>query len=222
MVELVVIPSADKNLAVAHARLLTRTVIQVENELIEKRPVGFSAMVDPRLQSVHLESMPRREDFRRARKRIEGAIGQNTLIGQSSSVLKETDRTHVSGNSSAPKSAFCWLLDNGRQVPLHIGLNSIGRLPDNDIILEEDIVSRRHCAVVIHSDTSAEVLDIASKNGTSVNGRKLAGSSSLTDGDEIVVANHTLIFVMRSGAPTMEEGVQHRNGSMSGEHTLVS
>ena len=60
----------------------------------------------------------------------------------------------------------CWLLDRGRQIPLKVGLNSVGRLPDNDIVIDDATVSRRHCAIVVHSDLTIEIHDVASKNGT--------------------------------------------------------
>jgi len=36
-------------------------------------------MTDPRLCSVHLEALPRRQEFRRARELLYGACGQQTL-----------------------------------------------------------------------------------------------------------------------------------------------
>ncbi|MBO0701122.1 MAG: FHA domain-containing protein [Zavarzinella sp.] len=97
----------------------------------------------------------------------------------------------------------CWLLDRGRQVPLKVGLNSIGRLPDNDIVIDDATVSRRHCAVVVHSDLTVELHDVASKNGTTINGRKIQGPTRLHDGDEIGLSEHRLQFLMFAGQPTV-------------------
>jgi hypothetical protein len=163
-------------------------------------------MVDPRLQSIHLESAPRRDDFRRARSRVQGALGEHTMAGdlRLAQGPEGCDVTCVPGSASAPPGVVCWLLDRGRQLPLKVGLNSIGRLPDNDVVIDDATVSRRHCAIVVHSDLSVELLDIASKNGTTVNGRKLAGSAKLRDGDELVLCERRLVFVMKSGAPTVD------------------
>ncbi len=172
--------------------------------------LGFrrcDAMTDPRLQSVHLDADPRREDFRRARNRVEGAIGEKTLLGDlDSTPIGPKDKTFAgtSGSSFGIPNTSCWLLIHGRQIVLKIGLNSVGRLPDNDVILEDDTVSRRHCAIVVHSNMSIELYDIASKNGTRINGRKFTGSTWLTDGDEITVGSRKVVFVMRSGAATLD------------------
>jgi hypothetical protein len=37
-------------------------------------------------------------------------------------------------------------------VPLHLSLNRVGRLPDNDVVIRDECVSRRHCAFLAHND----------------------------------------------------------------------
>ena len=162
-------------------------------------------MFDPRLQSVHLESAPRREDFRRVRSNVEHALGEQTLLGDIRVPALSRDQTFASASNCESKqpTLVCWLLFNGQQLPLRIGLNSVGRLPDNDVILEDDTVSRRHCAIVVHSNLSVELYDIASKNGTKVNGRKIKGPSVLNDGDEVNICGCKLLFVLKSGTPTV-------------------
>jgi len=40
-------------------------------------------------------------------------------------------------------------------------------MPDNDVVLQDAYVSRRHCAILIHlTGERCELHDIASKNGT--------------------------------------------------------
>ncbi len=162
-------------------------------------------MIDPRLQSMHLETPARREEFRFARDRVRGALGEMTLAGGIAVKPGDSkDRTHRTGIVAPPPGVVCWLLFRGRQLPLKVGLNSIGRLPDNDVVLDDETISRRHCAIVVHSDLTAELIDIASKNGTMVNGEKLIGTMPLHDGDEVLLCQRKLIFVMKSGAPTLE------------------
>ena len=83
-----------------------------------------------------------------------------------------------------------------------VGLNSVGRLPDNDVVIDDATVSRRHCAIVVHSDMSIEIHDVASKNGTLVNGTKLAGPTRLRDGDEIGLSERRLTFLLGGGQQT--------------------
>lgn len=150
-----------------------------------------------------MDSLPRRENFRKVRARVEGALGEKTLMGDLKLPDSDSKTCANPQSSSLPPCQHCWLLFNGEQLPLRIGLNSVGRLPDNDIILDDDTVSRRHCAIVVHSNLSVELYDIASKNGTKINNKKLKGPSKLTDGDEITICGCKMMFVMKSGTPTV-------------------
>jgi pSer/pThr/pTyr-binding forkhead associated (FHA) protein len=105
----------------------------------------------------------------------------------------------------------CWLLDRGRQIPLKVGLNSVGRLPDNDVVIDDATVSRRHCAIVVHSDLTIEVHDVASKNGTMVNGAKISGPTRLRDGDEIGLSDRRLTFLTHSGHATSPPAHSHHS-----------
>jgi len=139
--------------------------------------------VDPRLLSIHLEGNPRRDAFRQARARVEHVAGGHTIAGEVRLPLgSEAKLLKTLAPGEVPVKAGgtqCWLLDRGKQIPLKVGLNSIGRLPDNDVVIDDATVSRRHCAIVVHSDLTIEVHDVASKNGTTVNGAKINGPTRL-------------------------------------------
>lgn len=164
--------------------------------------------LDPRLLSVHLEGNPRREAFRAARSRLEHAPGQHTVAGEQRLVLGSgsCDLRTLAPNDVPVKAGgiVCWLLDRGKQIPLKIGLNSVGRLPDNDVVIDDPTVSRRHCAILVHSDLTCELHDIASKNGTTINGKKFQGVTRLANGDEIGLSERKIIFVTSAGQPTHE------------------
>ena len=70
-------------------------------------------------------------------------------------------------------------LTPGLAVSLDRPTTTIGRLPDNDVVIRDECVSRRHCAVVVHSDLRCELHDVASKNGTLLNGKKIEGKTRL-------------------------------------------
>lgn len=89
------------------------------------------------------------------------------------------------------------LIDADAVYPLKTGLNTIGRLPDNDVVVQDACVSRRHCAIVVHAGDGCEVHDVASKNGTYVNGQRLNGPSKLASGDEIRMCNRNVCFMSR-------------------------
>jgi hypothetical protein len=78
--------------------------------------------------------------------------------------------------------------------PLKTGLNTIGRLPDNDIVLERSTVSRRHCVILVHTWGACELHDTASRNGTFVNGQLLRRPIQLASGDQISLCQTMLLL----------------------------
>src|SRR6476660_9342955 len=137
-------------------------------------PVGLR-MSDPRLNSVHLPG-PRRAVFRQARAALAAACGDQTLYGQIAGDESSVSRTIIR-QESAPNSVRLdyWLADGEYIYPLKLGLNTVGRSPENDVVVTDAFVSRRQCAIVLHHHRGCELFDIASKNGTVLNGQKLSG-----------------------------------------------
>ena len=158
-------------------------------------------MTDARFQSLYLEGLPRREDFRAARERLHAACGNQTLAGDLAMLAAEAPPDQVTATISPVVGQTFWLQDGEKLHPLQIGVNSIGRLPDNNVVLKDEHVSRRHCAIVIHSDGRCEVHDIASKNGTILNGSKIAGPTRIRPGDQITLCTRKLTFVTGNTPP---------------------
>jgi len=132
---------------------------------------------------------------------IHAACGSYTLAGDMR-VLASDDRLDSStiaapagGLPPAQAGRFTFYLkDGGNVYPLHVGMNSVGRLPDNDVVIRDECVSRRHCAILVHSDLRCELHDVASKNGTLLNGKKIPGPTRMQSGDQIVLCNRKLTF----------------------------
>ncbi len=180
--------------------------------------------MDPNLmKSLHLEGNPRRELFRKVRERIATAAGSHTVAGHirlRPSSSSPSLQTLAPADLPVKKGAVhCWILDRGRKLPLKIGMNSVGRLPDNDVVIDDATVSRRHCAILVHSDLSFELHDVASKNGTLLNGKKIAGPTQINDGDEVTLCERRLIFL----AAVQPKSVAVAAGSpaWSNEHTQL-
>jgi pSer/pThr/pTyr-binding forkhead associated (FHA) protein len=157
-------------------------------------------MSDPRLHSMHLEGQPRRDTFRAAREALQAACGSQTIAGDmrlldDENLNASTLAAPPGGVPGSPAGRFTFYLKDGSNVyPLHVGMNSIGRLPDNDVVVRDECVSRRHCAIVIHSDLRCELHDVASKNGTLLNGKKIPGPTRMQSGDQITLCNRKLTF----------------------------
>jgi hypothetical protein len=156
-------------------------------------------MPDQRLNSVHLQP-PRRESFRAAREALLGSQGTQTLAGSLQAGFAPSPTAVHNLAASAPSGAQYALVDRDYTYPLKPGMNTVGRLPDNDVVIPDPYISRRHCAIVVHSNSACELHDIASKNGTLVNGRPLNGPTPLKSGDEILMCERLLVFVAKDDA----------------------
>lgn len=166
-----------------------------------------SCMSDPRLNSIHLESF-RREEFRRAREVLLGSVGERTCKAVEEQVLhsrtqpNQTILDSIAGKLG-PTQQYA-LVDKDAVYELRVGLNTIGRLSDNDVVVPDPYLSRRHCAIMVHATKGCELHDVASKNGTFVNGKKIAGPTLLTSGDEIRMCDRNLVFVCRADPPKQQ------------------
>jgi pSer/pThr/pTyr-binding forkhead associated (FHA) protein len=156
-------------------------------------------MSDPRLNSLHLDSA-RRQDFRRAKEVLLQARGNETIYAEQKRQGEPDPGTTFIHNKGCPPPASLevWLTDREFIYPLKVGLNTLGRSADNDVVVEDLYVSRRHCAILVHHDNSCVLQDTASKNGTYLNGAKISAPTNLRPGDEIRICNRQFVFQSRS------------------------
>lgn len=74
---------------------------------------------------------------------------------------------------------------------LHGRRVTIGRLPANDVVVDDLLVSRRHALLDRTADGGWAVHDLRSGNGTFVNGKRV-GSAPLTE-DDVIGVGHALL-----------------------------
>jgi len=86
----------------------------------------------------------------------------------------------------------------GRQYPLNGAVTRIGRLDDNDIVLDDNDVSRHH-AVITDTGTGFVITDLRSTNGVELHGKRIRGTATLDDGDRIGIGSQQFIFEIRLG-----------------------
>ena len=79
-----------------------------------------------------------------------------------------------------------------KEIPLEKSTLSIGRLPDNDIVIDNLAVSGYHARLTLNEDHYV-IEDLSSLNGTFLNNQRVR-RGSLKDGDSIVIGKHTLLF----------------------------
>jgi hypothetical protein len=81
----------------------------------------------------------------------------------------------------------------GLSYPLQAPATTIGRMEDNDIVINDAEVSRHH-AVIIDTGSSFMITDLRSANGVLVQGQRLHPSATLVNGDHINICGHEFIF----------------------------
>ena len=87
---------------------------------------------------------------------------------------------------------------------------SIGRTNDNDIVLENRAVSRKH-ATIEFNENAAVILDNESLNGTFVNNRKISEEVLRSD-DVVTIGKYALVYHTESTAPG--ESMSGMDGTM--------
>jgi DNA-binding SARP family transcriptional activator len=94
---------------------------------------------------------------------------------------------------NAPSALASLRSASGRMYPLQAAATRIGRLSDNDIVLDDANVSRHH-AVIIDTGTSFVITDLRSANGVDVGNERIRGTATLSDGDHIRICDHDFTF----------------------------
>ena len=105
-----------------------------------------------------------------------------------------------------PEGALAWLIGPGGQLFAVNpgGDTSIGRAPDNDIVLKDANVSSHHARIRHGGGNAYYLYDLASTNGTYVNGTRI-DRLVIYDGDELMFGRARLTY--------KQIYIQHSRGS---------
>ena len=104
-----------------------------------------------------------------------------------------------------------------REFFLPTGKVSLGRKPDNDIVIADESASRLHAEIVQDSGTdSLTIRDMNSTNGTYVNRERLVQPLQLKIDDQVRIGQHTLTV----GRRERREG-QNRTKGLPGTQPLT-
>ncbi|MCA9606093.1 MAG: FHA domain-containing protein [Myxococcales bacterium] len=144
--------------------------------------------------------------------------GETTRIDDSHLIAEES----TSILEAAPAQPFLSVergKDMGREFVIQEGENGVGRGIDNDVILADVAVSRRHLKIVREGD-QLTMRDLGSGNGTLVNGSRVS-NVVLADGDRIELGETTLV-VRLPGADLMAEDPFLPAGEATDEQNIGS
>ncbi|WP_236976944.1 ATPase/transcriptional regulator EmbR [Mycobacterium kiyosense] len=95
--------------------------------------------------------------------------------------------------ASQQVTAYLHDLATGRDYQLHGAATRIGRLSDNDIVLDSANVSRHH-AVIVDTGTNFIINDQRSSNGVHVRHQRIRVAATINDGDHIRICDHEFTF----------------------------
>lgn len=114
----------------------------------------------------------------------------------------------------------------GKNFEINVPQFVIGRAAGCQLRPQSDAISRQHCAILLHAD-HVSVRDLKSRNGTFLNGDRIASEERLATGDELQVG--PLVFevivtddagvLVRETAPSV---VEHEVAGLPGDSGLIS
>ena len=87
----------------------------------------------------------------------------------------------------------CWLAWNDKTLPLREGENLVGRHPASAVWINAGSVSRTH-ARILATAAGVTVEDGGSRNGTFVNGKRIAAPHLLADGNTVTFGSEPTTF----------------------------
>lgn len=156
-------------------------------------------------------------------------ITRYRVIKSSTDASQTILRPAVPGEARAASSTAARFITQGGRPINVVGQMSIGRLSENEIVLDDDTVSGRHAR--IESDgTVWKLIDLDSSNGTLVNGQRVM-VAHLSGGEEVTFGGLKLQFetslpgsihdmprlgVASAGTGTTEQPAIHRTSQVSG------
>ena len=146
------------------------------------------------------------------RRLAEGVAGARAMLLAGAGAVDETalespaQRVLSKPSALGGKSIYLTIIEGdlkGKSFDITgIGTYTIGR-KECDIVLDDEKVSRKHASVVIIREAQYAVQDLASRNGTFVNGVRLT-RRNVQHNDLIRVGNTTLRFTVFDGPVPVE------------------
>jgi hypothetical protein len=139
---------------------------------------------------VFLEAAP---TVPRRRVRVEARLVSAQRQGVDMTHTQEWDPADLGGQTAAQGAPSTYsLVDDRRRMPITEAVVTIGRSLDNDIVLDDERVSRRH-AQLRRRYGQYVLYDLHSSGGTTVNGQP-ADETPLRDGDVLAFAGVRVRF----------------------------
>lgn len=106
-----------------------------------------------------------------------------------------------------------------KEIPIDKTPITIGRKPENDIVIDNMAVSSQHARILMQG-ANYTVEDLQSTNGTFLNNKKII-NSALRHNDNILIGQHTLTFVHPEAMSPSASAPQAPQKPMDSDATIV-
>lgn len=97
-----------------------------------------------------------------------------------------------------PREVRAWIEQAGAPIVPVQGSCSIGRATNNQLVLRDDKVSRKHAVIHRQGENEYWLVDLGSSNGTYLNGRRVAQPVPLSDGAAIQIGSALMKFCQKA------------------------
>src|SRR5262249_30256572 len=93
----------------------------------------------------------------------------------------------------------------------------VGRAEQYPVQVKDDLVSQRHLQIRFDQvELAYFALDMKSKNGTKIKGRRIEGDVRLEDGDRIEIGASTIVFYDRDFTDRTDAFAHHKQAGLRG------
>jgi FhaA, N-terminal domain/FHA domain len=166
--------------------------------LARARHEHYTLVARPRVHLAADGTVPRGD--MRVAARVVDDVGERTRPDRPMPVPTDTVVLHSNEAVDAEATLRAYLIvatDDGPQVEFDLEgpLISIGRASDNDVIVDDPMVSRHHCQLKLQHGAYGFV-DLGSRNGSTVNGQSVQ-EVALGPGDLIRIGGTSIEFGVR-------------------------
>jgi len=113
---------------------------------------------------------------------------ESTVSEKEQEEIGESEKTKI---VKRERPVFAWLVGmsgkmTGKSFDVSLEVTSIGRSSQNDIVLDDDSVSKEHSKIKYYPENDAyKLFDLVSTNGTYYKGKRIETPVEIKDGDEI-------------------------------------
>lgn len=136
---------------------------------------------------------PGQADFRMPPSAASAEDGATRILTPAGMPPAVPDAGEAFGTVAVPVATLVEERAGGAPITHRLGmLTTIGRTPDNQIVIPSREVSRKHAEIIL-GQAGYLLRDLGSPNGTYVNGAKVK-ERKLEEGDRITLAGQTFVF----------------------------